>query len=131
MESQFLKKSKPDKSLPPKSKKSLPLGPAFVPQTFSPTHFVQYYLDLSQVNQGTKPFSYEVEYTSKSKPYKMDSLLANDWVKLGIELSKDLEESKKNKKDTNKDRKEKKGLWEKYLERVFVSTGYEDLARQR
>lgn len=112
---------KPDKSLPPKSKKSLPLGPAFVPQTFTPTGFAQYYLDLDAVNSGKKPFGYELEYTSRSKPYQMDSLLADDWVKLAMKLSKAAGSKKK----------KKQNVWRKYLQRAFVSTDYEDIIEER
>lgn len=114
----FSSAKRPDKSLPSFSGKDVPLGPAFEPQTFSPTHFTQYYVDLDAVNKGEKEFGYEVEYTSSDKPYPMKSLLVRDWVKLGRKLAKD---AKKN----------KKGIWEKFLSRAFVSTGYEDWVKRQ
>ncbi|GMM37726.1 endopolyphosphatase [Saccharomycopsis crataegensis] len=101
--------AKSDKSLPPKMPSGTGLGPAFVPQTFTPTKFSQFYLDLEAVNSGKKEFRYEVEYTSESEPYSMKSLLANDWVELARELAK------------------KKKAWNTYLHRTFVSTNYEEI----
>lgn len=117
------KKPKEDKTLPQKKPKNLPLGPAYTPQLFSPTRFVQYYADLKQIHKdyyallesGKKPdeaastaFKYQVEYASEDGPYSMEQLLVKDFVLLASELATD------------------KKIWAKFMKRAFMSTGYKD-----
>ena len=33
---------------------NLPLGPAYIEQTFTPERYVQYYADLESINKGKK-----------------------------------------------------------------------------
>lgn len=112
-----------DKTIPKKMPKSLPLGPAYVPQLFTPTKFVQYYADLDAVNgkyyselkNGTpetecidKAFDFKIEYQSDDKPYPMKSLLVKDYLELASLLI-----------DDNK-------VWDEYIRRAFISSGYSD-----
>lgn len=117
------KKPKEDKTLPRKKPKNLSAGPAYSPQLFSPTRFVQFYADLKQINKkyyslleaGKTPdeaarqaFKYEVEYASEDGPYPMKGLLVKDFVLLASELATE------------------KKSWAKFMERAFMSTGYTD-----
>lgn len=121
-------KKKKDDSLPRKMPPSQPLGPGYVPQTFSPTKFVQYYVNLSAINDGEEPFDYKVEYKSNEEPYNMKSLLVKDFLKLARKFGKPLKEKSSNEvKDTEKGGASKLDrLWETYLKHVFVSSGYHD-----
>lgn len=114
---------KKDKTLPPKKPADIPLGPAYTPQTFSPLRYTQYYLDLEKVNSGEKPFNYEYEYSTDDSHYGMKHLLVKDWLKLGRRLGEPVKPSKKPKADNPKLEK----LWEKFLHRAFVDSGYEDM----
>lgn len=124
MKNKHKKKKKNDKTIPKQSPTNMTLGPAFVPQTFSPTRFVQYYLNLAKhnsVNNGEDKIEYTIEYTSDSGPYKMDSLLVKDWVKYG----KALAAGQTKKKSTNNK------YWRSFLERVFISSDYEEWAKKK
>lgn len=120
---QHKKKPKEDKTIPRRKPKNLPLGPAYTPQLFSPTKFVQFYADLKQINKeyysllesGKKPdeaasmaFKYQVEYTSEDGPYPLKQLLVKDFVSLASELVTD------------------KRSWQQFMKRAFMSTGYTD-----
>lgn len=117
------RKNKADKTIPKKKPAKLALGPAYTPQLFSPTKFVQYHADLKQINEdyyslldsGKKPgeaaersFKYQVEYTSEEGPYPMKSLMVEDFISLASKLATD------------------KKIWQKFLKRAFMSTGYTD-----
>ncbi|QLG72826.1 hypothetical protein HG535_0D05350 [Zygotorulaspora mrakii] len=117
------KRSKNDKTLPAKKPKNLPLGPAHVAQLFSPTKFIQYFADLSEIDKQYKDllkqgknaseaadfaFKYKVEYTSQDEPYALGGLLVKDYISLASKLVSD------------------KKLWKKFLERAFISSGYKD-----
>lgn len=112
-----------DKSVPSKMPKDLPLGPAYTPQLFSPTRFIQYFADLNKINSdyyqyikdglteeeaAKKSFKYEVEYTSEDAPFEGKSLMVHDYMEIAAQLSKDDKQ------------------WKKYLHKVFGSTGYTD-----
>lgn len=122
------KKKKKDDSLPPKMPESQPLGPAYTPQTFSPTKFVQYFVNLSSVNEGNEVFNYNVEYKSDEEPYNMKSLLVKDFLKLARKLGKPLKKKSNEKIDGKKKDETSKldELWSTYLKHVFVSSGYHD-----
>jgi len=123
-------KKKKDPSLPPKMPQDQPLGPAYVPQTFSPTKFVQFFVNLTAINQGDKKFEYELEFKSDDEPYYMKSLLVQDYLELARKFAKPL----KDKSGKNEDKEEEQingvsklqQLWETYLKHVFVSSGYHD-----
>lgn len=121
----FKKKNKKhhDKTIPKKKPKHLPAGPGFSSQSLSPVRFVQYYADLKTIEKdyqqalkdgntpdiaGKMAFKYQIEYTSDSSPYKMNSLLTKDYIDLSIDLSKN------------------KSIWQTYLQRAYVSSGYHD-----
>lgn len=114
---------KKDKTLPPKKPADIPLGPAYTPQTFSPLRYTQYYLDLEKVNSGEKPFNFEYEYSTDDKHYGMKQLLVKDWLKLGRKIGKPVKQSKK---PVTEDPKLQK-LWDKFLHRAFVDSGYENM----
>lgn len=122
------KSPKEDPTLPPKKPTDVPLGPAYVQQLFSPISFVQYYLDLKSVNEGTKPFAYEVEYRSKDKPLNLKSLLVDDFIKLGRKLGRPIKYEIFGKKKKDKTEKDPKliELWESFVNYAFVSSGYHD-----
>lgn len=133
------KKNKgPDISLPKPMPEGATLGPGYTPQTFSPLRFVQYYLDLKSVNEETKPFDYEVEYTSDGHPYKLESLLVDDYVSLARKLGKPIKKPKTKSSETasneydsdNLDELQNKKsldeLWKTYVKHAFVSSGYHD-----
>ncbi|CAI4377358.1 ADQ_G0012930.mRNA.1.CDS.1 [Saccharomyces cerevisiae] len=110
------KKKKNDKTMPIEMPDKYELGPAYVPQLFTPTRFVQFYADLEKINQelhnsfveSKDIFRYEVEYTSDEKPYSMDSLTVGSCLDLAGRLY------------------ENKPAWEKYVEWSFASSGYKD-----
>lgn len=110
------KKKKNDKTMPTEMPDKYELGPAYVPQLFTPTRFVQFYADLEKINQelhnsfveSKDIFRYEVEYTSDEKPYSMDSLTVGSYLDLAGRLY------------------ENKPAWEKYVEWSFASSGYKD-----
>lgn len=120
---------KKDKTLPPKMPEDLELGPAYVPQLFTPERYVQYYLDLEAVNKKEKPFDYEIEYTTDDKAYKMRDLTVALWLKLGRSLGEPIREEKKNQKKKKKQKAESKleALWKKFLSHNFISSNYENL----
>lgn len=107
---------KNDKTMPIEMPDKYKLGPAYVPQLFTPTRFVQFYADLEKINQelhnsfveSKDIFRYEVEYTSDEKPYSMDSLTVGSYLDLAGRLY------------------ENKPAWEKYVEWSFASSGYKD-----
>ncbi|CCF59898.1 hypothetical protein KAFR_0I01170 [Kazachstania africana CBS 2517] len=118
-----LDRNKNDKTTPPKKPKDLPLGPAYIPQLFTPTSFVQYYADLESINEhylkevsdGVAPdeaadsvFHYDVEYTSVDEGFDSKSLLVGDYLEFAAKLSK------------------KEKLWGAYKKRAFISSGYKD-----
>jgi endopolyphosphatase len=126
------KSPKQDPTFPPKKPDNIPLGPAYTPQLFSPNKYVQYYLDLKSVNNGDKPFGYEVEYKSDEAPLNLKSLLVDDFVKLARRLGApvkaatrvtDVEAQKNGKKQKEKKAEE---LWKRFVEYAFVSSGYHD-----
>lgn len=110
------KKKKNDKTMPIEMPDKYELGPAYVPQLFTPTRFVQFYANLEKINQelhnsfveSKDIFRYEVEYTSDEKPYSMDSLTVGSYLDLAGRLY------------------ENKPAWEKYVEWSFASSGYKD-----
>lgn len=117
---------KKDKTIPPKMPKDLPLGPAYVPQLFTPERYVQYYLDLESVNAGDKRFDYEVEYTTDSKTYGMKDLTTSEWLRLGRKLGEPIKDQKKGKKNSGTKYAERLDrLWKHYLQNTFVSSDYE------
>lgn len=116
-------KSSADETIPRKMPKDLPLGPAYVPQLFTPTRFVQYYADLEQINRdytallasgkdrdeaAREAFTYQIEYMSDSEVYRMQSLTVGDYLELAARLSDD------------------DFLWGTCLRDAFISTGYGD-----
>lgn len=128
-------KQKPDISVPEPMPEDAELGPAYAPQTFSPLRFVQYYLDLAAVNDGSKPLDFEVEYVSDGQPYNMKSLLVDDYLSLARKFGRPLNNKKKTKSvelDEDEDDVELQNearleeLWQTYVKHVFVSSGYHD-----
>ena len=147
-----------DGTIPKPMPENLPLGPAYVPQTFTPERYTQYYVDLNAINYRKpekKPedweFAFNVHYSTEEFA---DSLLVKDWVRMGRKLAKsgrledptldetDVEIEKKGK--SSKKAKGRKGkskgkgkvkqgknkfvkFWEKYVDRAFMSSGYQEL----
>lgn len=112
------KKSKKDKTIPPKKPEDIPLGPAYTNQLFSPLRYTQYYADLAEINKNSKPFKFEYEYSTDDKYYNMDDLLVESWLNLGRKLGQSA--------NADKD-KELATLWSKYLSHAFVDSNYENL----
>lgn len=118
---------KRDKTIPRKMPKNTPLGPAYVPQLFTPERYVQYYLDLKSVNAGKKDFDYEIEYTTDDKSiYKMKDLTVPEWLKLGRRLGQPIKKKTKLELSIEKENSLTK-LWNEFLAHSFVNTDYENL----
>ncbi|KAI5960839.1 PPN1 [Candida pseudojiufengensis] len=136
----FLKKR--DKTFPKPMPKTAKLGPAYIPQTFTPERYVQYYADLKSINDGKKQFGYEIEYETDDKIYNLDVLTVDRWLqfarKLGKPIKSKVETLKKKNHKNKKGKKGKKGkhpkdgdskldkIWNIYLKNTFVSSGYEN-----
>ncbi|OBA23707.1 Endopolyphosphatase [Metschnikowia bicuspidata var. bicuspidata NRRL YB-4993] len=117
---------KRDKTIPRKMPKNTPLGPAYVPQLFTPERYVQYYLDLKSANDKTKDFGYEIEYTTDDKSgYKMKDLSVAEWLKLGRKLGQPIRN--KDKADTKGKQTVLSKLWLTFLCYSFVNSDYENL----
>lgn len=117
---------KKDKTIPPKMPKGLPLGPAYQQQLFTPERYVQYYLDLENVNTGEKEFDYELEYATDNKVYGMKDLTTLEWLRLGRKLGEPIKDEKKGKKKPNSKYAERLDkLWKSFLQNTFVSSDYE------
>lgn len=136
---------KRDKTIPSIMPDDLPLGPAYTPQTFTPEKYTQYYIDLNDINYDKKnvdswDFEYKVHY-STDKDYEMDNLLVKSWIKIGHKFAKTIPTA--NKKDienhnesesstdeiTIKQKFEK--LWNSYVDRAFISSGYQELPKSQ
>lgn len=117
------KKKRVDKTIPKKMPKNASLGPAYTPQLFTPTKFIQYYADLKNINKNyyklieageteqesaEKAFGFHVEYTSEDEPYSMKSLLVKDYLELASNLTED------------------RDIWKLFKEKAFISSGYDE-----
>lgn len=139
------KKKKADPTWPPKFS-DIEAGPAFAPQTFSPTRYTQYFANLTAANVGDKNITYEKEYATEEAPYNMPNLLVSSWITLARELSSEISSPElaierdqvheselvfkgKDPKDKDPEDKLKKSrkAWKTYLKRAFVSSGFENL----
>ncbi|KAI5955972.1 PPN1 [Candida theae] len=129
---------KRDKTFPLPKPKSAKLGPAYIPQTYTPERYVQYYADLAGINKGRKEFDYEIEYSTDDKLYNLPVLTVEEWLKYARKLGKpvkensvDTEKKKDKKKNNDKARKGKEGkkldqMWAEYLKNTFISSNYEN-----
>lgn len=119
---------KKDKTIPNIMPQDTPLGPAYVHQTFSPERYVQYYIDLNNVNYGKTSienwkFEYQVHYSTDEKD-GMNSLLVRDWIKRGRGYARAAQvQPKADQVAVPRFRK----FWDKYVDRAFISTGYQSL----
>ena len=131
---------KKDKTIPPKKPKNLPLGPAYVPQLFTPERYVQYFVDLKGISEGKKEFGFEIEYMTDDKDYDMENLTVDEWLKFGRKLGKPVKAlkekaAKKKKKKKNKNKKNQKedryaqleDIWKSYLRHSFIDSDYEHM----
>lgn len=127
---------KKDKTIPPKMPKGKALGPAYVPQLFTPERYASYFLNLTAVNNGDQKFEYEVEYTTDDKIYDMNVLTVDEWLRLGRKLGAPVkpkkggmhpEKNKKGGKNSEKKSKQLQALWATFLKNTFVSSDYENL----
>lgn len=112
---------KKDKTFPPKMPKNAKLGPAYVPQTFTPERYVQYYADLKDINDGKKDFGYEIQYATDDKLYGLKDLTVKEWLSYGRKLGKPVKKTVKKPKE----KKKLENIWEEYLHNAFISSGYE------
>lgn len=117
-----------DKTIPKLMPEDLPLGPAYIPQPFTPEKYVQYYIDLNEHNYERKDtdnwkFAYKVHY-STDEDYGSGSLLVSDWVRLGRKLAKTAPPANG---EDNKVGKKIEESWKKYIDRAFISSGYQNL----
>lgn len=128
------KKKKADPTWPPDFGNVAP-GPAYVPQTFTPVRYVQYYADLEEANKAQN-LTYQKEYTTDEPPYNMPSLLVKNWIKVARKLGAELSVPSSfepgsdqavlnGKKEKEALKKKSKLAWKKYLHYAFVSSGYE------
>lgn len=116
--------NKDDKTIPRRMPRDMNLGPAYEPQLFSPTRFIQYFADLDKINEdyyryidegmseeeaAGKAFKYEIEYTSENdEPFKNRTLFVHDYMEIAAKLGTDDEQ------------------WKSYLYKVFGATDYKD-----
>ncbi|KAG5417898.1 PPN1 [Candida metapsilosis] len=127
---------KRDKTFPLPKPKGAKLGPAYVPQTYTPERYVQYYADLAGINKGKKEFDYEIEYATDDKLYDLPVLTVEEWLKYARKLgkpvkSKSVDAEKKKHKKNQKTKKGKNGkkleqMWAEYLKNTFISSNYEN-----
>ncbi|QPG76561.1 hypothetical protein FOA43_003951 [Brettanomyces nanus] len=123
-----------DKTIPQIMPPGTPLGPGYVMQLFSPERYTQYYLDLdSAAKDPDFKLDYRVHYSTNDKPYDMDSLLVEDWMELARRLaqSSPLKKSHRGKgdKENKQDLQELSAvsdLWKTFIDRAFLSTGYQN-----
>lgn len=128
---------KKDITIPPIMPSDINLGPGYVKQLFSPERYTQYYADLDRLQKsGEQEINYNVQYSTDDETYNMSSLLVEDWIKLSRKLSESspLEKgkTKKGKKEdfamheTDDDNTAAARLWQKFIDRAFISTGYQN-----
>ncbi|OWB59097.1 hypothetical protein B5S28_g5227 [[Candida] boidinii] len=144
---------KKDKTIPPIMPNNLKLGPGYIPQLFSPEKYTQYFVDLNKLNENldnekkkdTTKFEFKVQYSTDDEWYNMKSLLVKDWIKLSRKLAKSSppKNPKKSSIDDHDDHDDHdddeddedeiieietaQKLWQKYLDRAFIGTGYQDM----
>ncbi len=107
-----------DKSFPPKRKHNEMIinGPRFTKQTFTPIKYVQLFANLTRLNTlPDEEFGYEVEYTTNRSPYRMETLVTDEWVRLSRKMSLPFSASSINSED----------MWTEFVNRAFVSSGFE------
>ncbi|ODV96754.1 hypothetical protein PACTADRAFT_48569 [Pachysolen tannophilus NRRL Y-2460] len=108
-ESKLVEILKKDKTFPPKMPSNAKLGPAYTGQLFSPVRYVQYFANLTAINDKEIPFGYDIQYYTDDDNYQLDSLLVDDWVKLSRKLGAPIKEDRKdNNKNKNKKKNKKK-----------------------
>ncbi|ODQ64628.1 Endopolyphosphatase, partial [Nadsonia fulvescens var. elongata DSM 6958] len=116
-----------DKSMPQSYPSEAEYGPAYLSQTFTPIRYVQYYANITAFNLGEREFSYEVEYISdEGDQYNSQSgngLTIKNYLMYARKLSFS---TRAGKRKLQKKISESDAMWEAYLNKVFVSTGYED-----
>lgn len=86
---------KNDKTFPPTKPIQASLGPAYVEQTFTPERYVQYYANLTSINEGSRPFRYDIEYSTDNDILQMKSLIAKEWVSFARKLGKSIKKKHK------------------------------------
>lgn len=125
------RKKKKDHTFPKPMPENLPLGPAYIEQTFTPERYVQYYADLESINKGKKEFDYEIEYSTDDSLYGLKALTVEEWIKFGRKLGEPVKDLKNNvnkgkkKKNNGKKYKKLQQIWNAYLKHAFISSDYE------
>lgn len=125
------RKKKKDHTFPKPMPENLPLGPAYIEQTFTPERYVQYYADLESINKGKKEFGYEIEYSTDDSVYGLKALTVEEWIKFGRKLGEPVKDLKnhvnkgKKKKNNGKKYKKLQQIWNAYLKHAFISSDYE------
>lgn len=123
------KKGGHDPTWPPKFPNA-EAGPAYTPQTFTPTKYTQYFLNLTDSNSESAPFNFDVEYTTEDEPYYLDNLLVSSWVKLARKLGAGLLSSGTNDSQDKvldpEDSSEVHRAWKAFVKYFFVSSGFEE-----
>jgi endopolyphosphatase len=135
---EYLELLKPgkDKTLPNLMPKDLPLGPAYIPQSFTPEKYVQYYIDLNKVNyelSNIEDWDFKYDFHYSTEDYS-DTLLVGDWIRLGRKFAAAAKPSKPKNVQLNIDNDDSmvqteklKKLWDNYIDRAFVSSDYQKL----
>ena len=125
------RKKKKDHTFPKPMPENLPLGPAYIEQTFTPERYVQYYADLESINKGKKEFDYEIEYSTDDSLYGLKALTVEEWIKFGRKLGEPVKDLKNNvnkgkkKKNNGKKYKKLQQIWNAYLKHAFISSDYD------
>ncbi|KAF5096336.1 hypothetical protein D0Z00_002816 [Geotrichum galactomycetum] len=125
------KKGDRDPTWPPEFPEVI-AGPAYTPQTFTPTKYTQYFLNLTDSNSEGAPFNYDVEYTTDDEPYGLDNLLVSSWVKLARKLGAGLLLNGPDNNNNNQIdlldpeyQNQVHRAWKTFVQYFFVSSGFE------
>lgn len=65
-------------------------GPAYIPQTFSPLKYTQYFANITASNKGEEEFNYQIEYSTEDAPFNLPNLMVSSWVELARYLGEGL-----------------------------------------
>ncbi|EPX74360.1 vacuolar polyphosphatase [Schizosaccharomyces octosporus yFS286] len=100
MKKKSRKKKKKKKNRRKKKIQPGPLGPAYVPMTFTPLSFQQIFLNTSNYMNATdeSEVDYKLLYDSRDQPYNMPSLTVFDYMRLARRIAGVFDSNKKKKK---------------------------------
>lgn len=106
----------------------IPIGPAFVPQSFTQTKYLQYFLNITKANQNylknsNETIEFELEYDTSQPPYSLKTLTMSELLSFALRVAKGGKVSDMNDEDSQKMKESRKA----FISNIFVST-HEELA---